>query len=412
MALRSSICALALLAMAPAAALAFETVETLPFPSAGGFPAWPADAGRPWTLFAYAGPMYDSNPFRRSTGEESDVVARVGAGGRAVARVAGRQSVLLEGFGEYFDYDRFSEIDHFGYGLRGEWLWELGNQLDGAAGYSRRRRHADLGEFQVERRVMVTNERLFADGGYRFTPDWRLFGGAEYTRATRDVDEFAALDAGTLRAALTRTSPLGNAIGAEVRATRGEAPVDEVIAGTTTTVANNFDERELAATLAYALGAQLRVSGRAGHTERSYDELAGRDFSGATYRGRVEWLPGTKVILAFEAYKEPVSIIDIDASHVVLTGTTFGASWAPGFKLVFRATFLNERRLNQGDPSAAALGTPVRDETLRVWRFGAGWEPQRHWQLGAGLDIGERTSNQLGRDYDYVQVMLNARFDW
>ncbi len=55
---------------------------------------------------------------------------------------------------------------------------------------------------------------------------------------------------------------------------------------------------------------------------------------------------------------------------------------------------------------------PARDETLRIWRLAGGWEPQRHIKIGGGVDWGERTSNVLGRDYDYLQVSLNARYDW
>jgi hypothetical protein len=399
-----------MLALAPAAALAFETVDTLPYPSAGPFPAWQGDPVGPWSLSAYAGAMYDSNAFRRSSGERSDIVARYGVAGGGVTRVVGRQSVLLEGLAEYYDFNRFSEIDHFAYAARGQLLWEAGNQINGAAGYARRRRHADLGEFQVERRAMVTSEQWLVDGGYRFAPDWRVFGLAEHTRVRRDTDEVADLNTNTLRSRLTYTTGLGNAIGVEVRGTRGEARVGREITGLAFT--NDFDERELAATLAYRLGEQLRVDGRVGHTERSYDDLPERDFSGTTYRGRVDWLPESKLIFSFEAYRVPESIIDIDAIHVLRTGAAFGASWAATFKLVFTARFLRERRQNQGDPAVALLGIPTRDEMLRVWRFGVGWEPQRHWQIGAGLDLGERESNLLGRDYDYTQVMLNLRFTY
>ena len=74
--------AILLFVLAPATALAFETVDRLPFPSEGRFPAWPGDPERPWTVFAYGGAMYDSNPFRLPSGEDSDMVTRLGFGGR------------------------------------------------------------------------------------------------------------------------------------------------------------------------------------------------------------------------------------------------------------------------------------------------------------------------------------------
>jgi hypothetical protein len=47
-----------------------------------------------------------------------------------------------------------------------------------------------------------------------------------------------------------------------------------------------------------------------------------------------------------------------------------------------------------------------------VIRFGLGWEPERHWQLSTGVDFGRRTSNLLGRDYDYTALMANLRWTY
>src|SRR5262245_32277272 len=82
--------ALSLLPAAPATALAFEAVDTIPYPggpvfapstsapsttgtsAAGptsGFPAYPSDeAARPTNFWAEAGIMYDDNPFRLPDG--------------------------------------------------------------------------------------------------------------------------------------------------------------------------------------------------------------------------------------------------------------------------------------------------------------------------------------------------------
>ena len=400
--------AAALLALAPAAALAFETVDSLPFPSDGRFPAWPADPERPWTIFAYGGAMYDSNPLRIPLGipleEESDTIARLGVGGRSLTRIVGRQRLLLEGFGEYRDYADFNELDHAAYGVRADWLWEIGNQTDGIVGYRRSKRLVDLGEFRSLQRTMVTEESAIVDGGYRFSPDWRIFAGLEHERTKRDFDEIEWLNATSLTGSLTYRTPLANEIGGLVRVTRGEARVaDEV------SLIDDYDEIEVAATVSYTLGAQLRLGARLGHTERNYEALPIRDFDGPTYRASVDWLPTTKLVFTLEGFRRPQSVADVTATHVVRQGASFGVRWAPTFKLVFTMRFINEEREYAGDLGALALGIQ-REDTLRTWRFGAGWELQRHLQLGLGFDYGERTSNLPSANYDYDQVMLNARW--
>ena len=394
-----------LLALAPATALAFDTVDALPWPSAGRF-GYPGDPIRPWSVFAYGGTMYDTNVRRDNTGETADWISRVGVGGRYAARVVGRQSIALDGYGEYRSYDELSQFDHFAYGLRGAWLWELGNQLSGVASVSRTHRLSDLAETRVDEREMITADRFDLTGAYRFHPDWRLTGGVATTRTAHEGRE--TTHAFGARGGIAHVSPLGNAVGLEVRYAEGEAPEDE--AGIGSFPDNEYEETEVALTLAYVLTAQIRLRGRLGHTERTYSQVPASNFSGTTGRGAIEWAPSVKTLLTLEAYREPDSVIDIDALYVDTRGVAVGVAWAATYKLVFSLRALSERRLYKGDVLAASSGLPPRDETTRVLRFGVGWEPERRWQLSTSVDFGNRDSNILTQDYDYTAYTANIRY--
>jgi hypothetical protein len=400
----------AALALGPATTLAFETVDTLRWPSAGLFaPTYVGDPLLPWSIFAYGGTMYDSNVRRTSTAETADWISRIGVGGRYTARVYGRQSIALDGYGEYRSYDELSEFNHFAYGLRGQWLWELGNQLAGTASVSRTQRLEDLAESTTKELIIA--DRFDLSGAYRFHPDWRLTGGIAGSRVENDsraVDTTRAL--GT-RGGIAYVSPLGNSVGIELRHAEGEEPIDRP-GGIGSFLGNEYEENEAAFTLTYALGETLRLRGRLGYTERTYTDFPASNFSGTTGRGAVDWRVGAKTVLTFVAYRVPDSVIDVDALYVDERGVGMGIHWAPTYKLVLSARALSERRVHRGDVLAASTGLPPRDETTRVIRFGLGWEPERHWQLSTGLDFGTRTSNLLARDYDYTAFMANLRWTY
>jgi hypothetical protein len=400
---------LALLA-APTAVLAFETVDTIRWPRE--FPAY-ADTGTPagpTEIDARAGMMRDDNILRRETGGQSDTVTRFGAGIRHTQRIVGRQSLRLDARGDFYKYDRFDELDHFAYSLLGEWLWEVGNELSGTAGAAIGRRAADIGETQRAVREMLREQRYYFTAGYMITPSFRARGGLTHVRGDRGGA--ADLRTNIATAGLDYVSPLGNTVGVEVRRANGDAPVPELVAPTGTFVDNDFRETEVALVATYNVGATLRTLGRLGKTKREYSQIPGRDFDGNTGRIAVDWLPGNKTLLNFTAYKEPRSILDIAATHVVTHGVSFGPSWAATAKLVLSARWFRERREFQGDATTAVAGTPRRDETLRLWRFALGWEPQRHWEVSLGLDKGERDSNFAGRDYDYTAWMANLAYRW
>ena len=396
------------LATAPGAALAFLTVDTLPWPSRGAFPAYEADEIRPTTVWVQGGVMRDDNILRLESGGQGDTVTRAGAGFRHESRIIGRQRILVEGRGDYYSFYNFEELDHFAYSLTGAWNWEVGNNVAGTVEVGRERRLIDISEAQTARRDIVTSTRLAATGGIMVTPSTRLRAGVATARGERSVREDVETRGVGYTLGAEYVSPLRNTLGVEYRHTSGDAPVPELIAPLGTFIDNDFTEDEVALVAGYAPGASLRTLWRIGRTKRQYDEIPGRDFSGTTYRAHVEWLPGAKTILAFDAYREPRSILDVAAGHVLVNGLSFGPSWAATNKLVFSARLIRERREFEGDPSLFLVpGGTLRDEVVYTTRLGVGWEPMRHWELSAAIDFGERESNFAGRDYNFTAAMIN-----
>jgi len=399
-----------LLVLAPVAAhsQAFEAVDGLPYPSLGTFPAYPRDEGRPGRFYAHAGVLRDDNVLRRAD-PTSETITRLGFGTTYDARVYGRQVLRLEARGDYYDYDRFNALDHFAYGVLGEWRWELGNQLSGTLGYARRRFQIDLAESRGATEDLVTDNRLYGSAAYRITPDWRVRGALAATRADRPDSFVGDTRSSTGTAGVDYVTALGNTLGVEARNASGDAPVNELVDPAGQFRENEYDEKEIAAVATYNVGAQLRLGARLGHTERSYTLLPGFDFSGTTYRLDAAWRPGNKTLLGFEVYKVPRSVIEVDATHVVARGVAFAPSWAPTAKTVLSARIAREEREFPLDAAVVGL-VPVREEVVHLLRLAGGWEATRRFHFGVAWETGERSSNVLGRDYDYNAVMLNGRF--
>jgi hypothetical protein len=408
---RSAALALLLfLAVASTAASAFEGIDTLPWPSTGVFPAYPREGDRPTDVLVQAGVYRDNNALRVETGAQSDTITRFGVGVRQDARIIGRQRLRLQARGDYYNYNHFNGLDHFAYSLLGDWLWEIGNELSGEVLVGRDRRQIDVGETLTDRLDIATLTRVAGTAAYRISPNFRVRGGLAGTREDRNEARDREIRAASLTAAAEYVSPLANTVGLEYRSTHAKAPNAQFVTGLGF-VDNDYDEREISLVATYALGAQLRSRLRLGRTTRDYGDIPQRDFQGTTGILGVDWAPGTKTILGFEAYRLPRSIIDVAASHQLIKGVAFGPRWAATNKLVLSARILRERRVFDGDPSLIA-GATLRDELVTLWRFALGWEPQRFWQVGVGLDRGERESNVAGRDYQFTAVMANLAYTW
>jgi hypothetical protein len=357
--------------------------------------------------------MHDTNVLRRQGGGNYDNIMRIGAGVRQDARVFGRQSVRLEARFDQYLFDNFSDLNHLAYNFGGEWRWEIGNDLSGTLGYAHVHRLAALAETQSATKRMINTDDLVGTAAYRLGPQFRLRGAGVVSHAERiapGADNLNVLTrTGTL--GIDWVSPLGNAIGIEQRVSAGDAPVSPTIDPSGALVGNDYTERETALVATYVAGATLSFNGRVGHTTRTYTDLPASNFSGNTYRAGLVWSPTTKTFITFDAYHEPRSIIDLDASHAVLTGTAIGPAWAINAKNVLSLRLVNERRHFVAGPSIDPAA-PLLDETVRLMRLGWGWEPERLMQVGFGIDRGNRESNTFNRNYNFTAVMANLRVIW
>jgi len=415
--------AFALAALAPAAAFAqhFEAVDNIPWPRLGRYPAYTPEPAKPTEVWASASYLHDNNIFRLSndqnrqavlgTNDTSENVYRLLGGFRHEGLVTGRQRIRVEARGEFNLFQNFSELNHFAYGLRGEWLWEITNDLSGAVGYERRTRLIDLAAVQRPLKDIIVEDHGFVNGAWRIGPSMRARAGLDALRGKHEDESLnaAATRSLTFTGGLDYVTSLGNSAGIEYRYTHGNFPTAELVSGTT--VDNDFVEKEIAGVVILVAGPTLTGNARLGHTERTHKQFPERDFSGTTWRGVLDWTPFQKIGFEFSLYNEPRSIIDIAASYVLVTGASFGPRWAPTEKLVFYAFGVRERQQFKGDPNLVLTpGATLRDETVRAVRVGAGWEPQRFVNLSLGLEHGQRTSNVFLRDYDFTSVMARAEF--
>ena len=400
----------AVLLLSPLAAFGFDAVDTLHPSSAGQFTAYPSDPIPPYELWTQFGMMYDTNLLRRPSGDNSEVVSRLGVGGRWDGRIVGRQGLHLAGRLDGYVYNKYSDLDNVAYSGLGEWRWELGNDLAGAIGVSSRRFQAALSEIQRAAYDPITENRVLANGRWRVGPHVGLRAGwdlIDYSRPSRAQSETKTV---IYNAGADYVTDLGNTLGIEYRVANGDAPVNELVDPTLQFVNNDFKQTDVALVGTWLFSPQLRFAGNVGRTHRTYTELPGRDFTGPTYRAALHWAPFAKAYLDFEGARHVSSIIDIGAAHVVVRSLSFGPGWALTAKTNVTARFLRQHLAYGGDPSAAIGATPQREEIIRTIRFGTYWEYTRHVHVTAAWDNGERESNILGRNFRYVAIMANLRY--
>ncbi|MCW5603387.1 MAG: hypothetical protein KIT18_02395, partial [Burkholderiales bacterium] len=265
------------------------------WPHEGKFPAYPVEEtdGRRIQFSVSGGLHRDSNLFRLSdsvdpqtvlgTGSRSDTAYRIGAGLRADIP-ASRQRLLLDAHVDHYNYDRFRVLDHAAYRAGATWKWQTGNQLSGDLGYARRRYLGSLAEIQAPVKDMITQDHLFARGGYLVTPRWRVRGGLEWQKYDHGEATRNALDSRitAVTAGLDYVTPASNSVGGQVKYTEGDHPNREFVAGSF--IDNQYKETETSLVMHWMVTGKSAFDARLGYTSRRHDQVPQRDFDGVTGR--------------------------------------------------------------------------------------------------------------------------------
>ncbi|HEY5899235.1 MAG TPA: hypothetical protein VIV54_16830, partial [Burkholderiales bacterium] len=242
--LRGILKALGVGLLAPVSALAFEAVDVLHPSTTGIYPAYPSEPLPLRQLWGQLGMMYDTNILRRTTGDNSEFVTRLGLGGSLDQRVVGRQGLHLEGRADGYVYNKFSELDNVGYGGLAEWRYEVGNDLAGAIGVSRRKFQANLSEIQRATRDPITETSAVANARYRIGPHFGLRGAATAMHYNRPSRAEANTRTTIVGGGVDYVTDLGNTVGVEVQEARGDAPVNELVDPLGQFVNNDYRQRD------------------------------------------------------------------------------------------------------------------------------------------------------------------------
>ena len=378
-------------------------------------PIEPEDA-RALHLQATGSVMHDSNVFRLSSDVEpqavigspdkSDNIYRVGVGGKYETQVS-RQKFLVEANIDDYRYQNFNNLNNDSYNGRGEWKWQAGNFWDGTLGIGQRRSLADFAYIQANIKDMVDQGRAYGSANYNFHSHLRFTLDADRSDNRHSADSQKIFDSTVDNMAFTVNwvTPAENTVGLQYRTANASYPNSTIVAATF--LDNAYHENE------YSLVANWRASGasafvfRLGHTERTFDQLPSRDFSGTTWRVTYNWQPLGKAGLQLATWREIQEFATIGTNYLQSTGFSLAPTWSitPQIMLQAKASYDTDKFL--GDPGIVVVTIP-REDKARTYNLSAIWSPLRQTSVTLALESGERTSNQQFVDYKYQSISVTA----
>ncbi len=318
------------------------------------------------------------------------------------------------------DYRRFDTLDHVAWAAGGLLEWQAGRQWYGTLGVgSQRLLNPFSNQNQTIRNLLELNT-LSTSAGFRFGSRWSAFVAADLSSRRNSSDSLREndLDQTGLEAGVRWQRPGDDADFSLVgRSVRGRYPTAQAVpVGTGTlgsTIDNSYRDRSLLMRLALRPSAPSVIVGEVGVTQRRFDTLAERNFSGLTGAFVWQWQPTDAV--RGEAYVRrnfgPIQLANASGVQTWQSGGSL--AWRVSAKVTIGLHAGWDRYLYAADPlSAVGLADRRRDQ-LRVIGVSASWEAWRNILLIADHRREVRRSNVAAASYeaDITSVFIQARFD-
>lgn len=363
--------------------------------------------------------LHDDNLFRLPDGvrppptvvadARGDVVAQTGVGltlDKPVGRQMLRGSIGLT----QVRYRRHSQLDSELASHSAGWDWSLGSRLTGALSYSHTEKLPGFGDFRTPVRDVVKTDAIAARATLRIPSGWQLQLGAGHVRTEHSagINAFGDSRVESVETGLRYAPGSGREFGLRLRQADGRFPNRQQIG--TRSIDNSYRETAFELDAVWHASGASQLQGAIGSARRTYEEVAERNFSGATGRLNWNWRPTGRTSLGIGMRRETGSQDDLIATQVVSDVISASATWQPTARLGVNVLGELRQRDLRADPLPVPGILSSRRDDDKLLSVGVGYAAMRDLRLSLSWREERRKSNFAAGAYRARQIAVAATF--
>lgn len=382
-------------------------------------PAW-ADAGDTFNATVGHTEQYDSNLFRLP--DNADARTALGADkksdriGVTSALFSLDKSYSLQHFqltGSVVDYryTNFSYLSFTALNYSALWQWSLTPRITGTVSTSRVETPTSYIDFKnFSTRNVQTDIVSRFDAEADLGGAWRLIGSVDHItslqeqQAVREGDTTAQGGAVGFRYVF----PSSNSASYRIRQRRGETAG---LLGLSSVEPLHFDDRFHEFEGIWQLTGKTKLIARLGHLDRTYTDVAQRDFGGTTGDVNVQWDVSGKVTVNALAGRALTPYLTLDSNYIATDRIVIAPVWRATSKINVRARYEFGTRNFAGN-APSVLSYVDRRDIYRTGSLSVEWQPIRSTTVTFSLQKLNNTSNLPGNEYTSNGATLGAQFSF
>ena len=308
-------------------------------------------------------PSSDSNARPLQPGSsKSDLMNQLSAG-LIVDYPFGRQKLLLNLLVADNRFVNNQFLNNTSTDDRISWIWEMGKQLSGDAGYNYRHSLDQSAYIQAPIKNIITSNNVFLNANYAWHPRWKVSAGANWSEYMNSNKSRQIFNYQTTmgQIGLRYLSPSENSVGIEYIFQDYDYPnrsldLGSLIGNRYNLIENRYYINTVNALLNWKATDKIDLEGKIGYSKLQNGHLSERDFAGATWSLRLSWFATAKTQLSLLTWRGLGPSQTLYGNYVIVDGVGFMPVWTPTPKMTIKG--------NISYMTNDFAGTPIRDSTL------------------------------------------------
>jgi exopolysaccharide biosynthesis operon protein EpsL len=353
-----------------------------------------SDTIHPYVSVGYS---YDDNLLRLPEAAKTQYGSlgdhtRTALAGVQLEQTFGRQQVTADLSASRVTFDRFDQYNYNGKKGNVNWLWRLGNYLDGRIAASYDETLTPFSDFRTDERNLRKQRGYTADGGWRFHPSWRVRAAASRTEYDYELDAQKVLnrDVTATVAGLDYYSTTGSTIGLQARREKGDYTNPPVRGGIVFN--QNYTQDELKLKVFWRIGEVSQLEFLGGRVKRKHELGILGDPGAGNGRVTFTWLPRSTLQLVAVARREFDAFEGAGVNYTLTKGGNVDVNWVPTAKIQVRGSVRQYKREFGSGNGTIVLPPNLNDDTKGA-SLGLTYSPRERIQLGVSVSHEKRTSD-------------------
>ncbi|HUO44282.1 MAG TPA: XrtB/PEP-CTERM-associated polysaccharide biosynthesis outer membrane protein EpsL [Burkholderiales bacterium] len=294
-------------------------------------------------------------------------------------------------------YTRFVDQDFDGHDGHANWLWQLGNRLNGQIGFNQSLALGSFANLQARVANPVQTTQALANATYTGVR-WHVEAGVTQTRQSNGNPALRVTDFDTTdpELSLVYVSPSNNSAGISLQLEDGRYPNRDLISNNL--LDSDYLQHSYGALFSWQLTGHSLLSGHVDRISKDYRDVPQQNFDGTTYVVNYSWTPTGHLIWSASYQRQLSAILSLTSNFALTKGISSQLAWTPTSKLKAGANFnfTTQDYLQQGlQPDAS----PQRTDITRSAGFDLSYAPLQDLAISFNFVHENRTSSILTGDY-------------